>query len=39
MKEKKQHDDFKSLLQQALSEGNLRERVIKMLEESSKNDK
>lgn len=39
IKEKKQQDDFKRLLQQALSEGNLRERVIKMLEESSKNDK
>ena len=39
IKEKKQQDDFKRLLQQALSEGNLRERVIKMLEESSINDK
>ena len=38
IKEKQQQDDFKRLLQQALSEGNLRERVIKMLEESSKND-
>lgn len=39
IKEKKQQEDFKRLLQQALSEGNLRERVIKMLEECSKNDK
>jgi hypothetical protein len=35
IKEKKQQDDFKRLLQQALSEGNMRERVIKILEDSS----
>lgn len=39
IKEKKQQEDFKRLLQQALSEGSMRERVIKMLEESSKNEK
>lgn len=39
IKEKKQQEDFKRLLQQALSEGSMRERVINMLEESSKNDK
>lgn len=36
IKEKKQQDDFKRLLQQALSEGSLRERVIKVIEESNK---
>jgi len=36
IKERKQQDDFKRLLKQALSEGNLRERVIGMLEESKK---
>ncbi len=35
IKEKKQQDDFKRLLQQALSEGSLRERVIKVIEESN----
>ena len=35
IKEQKQQDDFKRLLQQALSEGNMRERVIKILEDSS----
>lgn len=39
IKEKKQQDDFKRLLQQSLSEGNLRESLIKWLEESSKHDK
>ena len=34
MKEKKQQDDFKRLLQQALSEGSLREKLVKMIEES-----
>ena len=33
MKEKKQQDDFKRLLQQALSEGSLREKLVKMIEE------
>ena len=36
MKERKQQEDFKRLLQQALSEGGLRERVIKIIEESRK---
>ena len=35
IKEKKQQDDFKRLLQQALTEGSLRERVIKVIEESN----
>lgn len=35
IKERKQQDDFKRLLQQALSEGSLRERVIKVIEESN----
>ena len=37
IKEKKQQDDFKRLLQQALAEGNLRERVIKIIENSERN--
>ena len=36
IKEKKQQDDFKRLLKQALEEGGFRERVIKMIEESKK---
>ena len=36
IKEKKQQDDFKRLLKQALEEGGFRERLIKMIEESKK---
>lgn len=36
IKEKKQQDDFKRLLQQALAEGGLRERVIRIIEESDR---
>ena len=34
IKEQKMQDDFKRLLQQALTEGSMRERLIKMIEES-----
>lgn len=34
IKEKKQQEDFKRLLQQVLSEGSMRERLIKMIEDS-----
>ena len=36
IKEKKQQDDFKRLLHQALAEGNLRERVISIIEETTR---
>lgn len=39
IKEKKQQDDFKRLLQQALSEGNLRERLISLIEDCNIKDK
>ena len=38
IKEKKMQDDFKRLLQQALTEGSMRERLIKMIEDSKKDD-
>ena len=34
IKEKKQQEDFKRLLQQVLTEGSMRERLIKMIEDS-----
>lgn len=34
IKEKKQQEDFRRLLQQVLTEGSMRERLIKMIEES-----
>ena len=34
IKEKKQQEDFRRLLQQILTEGTMRERLIKMIEES-----
>lgn len=38
IKERKQQEDFKRLLQQALSEGGLRERVIKIIEDSKRDE-
>ena len=38
IKERKQQEDFKRLLQQALSDGGLRERVIKIIEDSKRDE-
>lgn len=38
IKERKQQEDFKRLLQQVLSEGGLRERVIKIIEDSKRDE-
>ncbi len=35
IKEKKQQDDFKRLMQQMLSEGSMRERFMRMIEETN----
>lgn len=34
IKEKKQQDDFKRMMQQVLSEGNFRERILRVIEDS-----